>query len=246
MWSCWNHDGGFGDRPGWRSNAPTTLCALDTLQTLGALDAPPPADRPTVSVPVLSLSSNLQGTPCCWKGTAPAAPPTPSNWPAGCGSTCGAPERPRWWIARAQQLADHQSVPVTFFVANEEYGTWVHVPGLGTYSHTSDILAPADGDLGTSLARTETVAWQQYRERRLPPLQAARGRLIWQFGENEELVRLFLDDSLAVAATRPSARFISAIPTSPIASPSSTATAARFPLSPCRMPTAMSRGGLPT
>ncbi len=60
VWSCWNHDGGFGDRPGWRSNAPATFYALDTLQTLGALDAPPPADHPTVSAPVLSLPPKLQ------------------------------------------------------------------------------------------------------------------------------------------------------------------------------------------
>ena len=48
------------------------------------------------------------------------------------------------------------------------------------------------------------------------------------------------------AATRPSARSISATRTSPTASPSCSAIAARFPLSPCRMRTATSRGGLPT
>ena len=87
-------------------------------------------------------------------------------------------------------------VPVRFFVANEEYGTWVDVPGLGTYSHTSDILAPAGSDFGPSLANRGVVSWPDYRARRLDPLQKAGGRLVWQFGENEELVRLVLDDSL--------------------------------------------------
>src|SRR6185436_7007300 len=100
------------------------------------------------------------------------------------------------WIARAQQLADERKVPVKFFVANEEYGTWLNVPGLGTYSHTSDIIAPANGDFGASLANKGAVTWAEFRERRLSPLEKAGGRVIWQFGENEELVRMLLDDSV--------------------------------------------------
>ena len=88
-------------------------------------------------------------------------------------------------------------MPVTFFAANEEYGTWVDVPGLGTYSHTSDVIAPADSDFGPSLADAGVVSWPEFRRRRLAPLQKAGGRLVWQFGENEELTRLYLDDSLA-------------------------------------------------
>src|SRR5262249_24700552 len=92
--------------------------------------------------------------------------------------------------------ADRDRVPVRFFVANEEYGTWVDVPGVGTYSHTSDVIAPAGSDFGPSLAGRGVVSWPEYREQRLGPLQEAAGRLVWQFGENEELVRIFLDDSL--------------------------------------------------
>jgi len=40
------------------------------------------------------------------------------------------------------------------------------------------------------------VSWADFRSQRLAPLTNAGGRLIWQFGENEELVRMFLDDSL--------------------------------------------------
>src|SRR5262249_10187251 len=101
------------------------------------------------------------------------------------------------WIARAQAIADQKGVPVTFFVADEEYNTWVSVPGLGTYSHTCDIVAPANPAIGASLSGKGAVSWQDFRDRRLAPLEAGGGRLIWQFGENEELTRLFLDDSLA-------------------------------------------------
>ena len=85
---------------------------------------------------------------------------------------------------------------MTFFVANEEYGTWVDVPGLGTYSHTSDIIAPAGGRTGATLSNRGVVSWPEFRERRLAPLERGGGRLIWQFGENEELARMYLDDSV--------------------------------------------------
>jgi hypothetical protein len=100
------------------------------------------------------------------------------------------------WLARAQSIADGQKTPVTFVVGNEEYGTWLDVPGMGTYSHTSDVIAPAGVDFGASLAGQEAVSWAEFRERRLRPLRQASGRLIWQFGENEELTRMLLDESL--------------------------------------------------
>jgi hypothetical protein len=100
------------------------------------------------------------------------------------------------WIARCQTLADQQRVPVKFFTANEEYGTWVNIPGMGTYSHTSDIIAPPGSEFGASLANKGVVSWPEFRERRLAPLVKADGRLIWQFGENELLARTLLDDSL--------------------------------------------------
>src|SRR5436305_974255 len=78
---------------------------------------------------------------------------------------------------------------VTSFAAEEAYGTWVDVPGVGRYSHTSDVIAPAGVDLGASLAKAGVVPWPECRGRRLAPLERGGGRLIWQFGENEELTR---------------------------------------------------------
>jgi hypothetical protein len=103
------------------------------------------------------------------------------------------------WLARAQAVADAQHAPVKFFAANEEYGTWMHIPGFGTYSHMSDIAAPRAAEIGASLANAGAgaVTWPEFRARRLDPLMRGGGRLIWQFGENEELVRLLLDDSVA-------------------------------------------------
>ena len=196
--SLWNADGGFGDRPGWLSNPVASYYALDTLKALEALDTLAPSPRPATFPPAaraplpadlkvfsMQIEAHGQGSPTEAVDLARAL--RIHLW----GAKNARPE----WLARAQAIADREKVPVRFFVANEEYGTWVTVPGLGTYSHTSDLVAPAGVDIGRPL-KDGAVTWEDFRERRLAPLQKAGGRLVWQFGENEELVRLYLDDSL--------------------------------------------------
>jgi len=191
-----NADGGFGDRPGWASNATATYYALDALAALNALDALDrirPRPRPAravltagLRVVSLQLQSHGQGSPA--EAVDLARGLRIHLW----GAKNAKPE----WMARVRAIAARENVPVTFFPANEEYGTWVDVPGLGTYSHTSDLFAPGDTDIGPSLAGLRAVSWPEFRTRRLAPLERGRGRIFWQFGENEELVRLFLDDSV--------------------------------------------------
>jgi hypothetical protein len=191
-----NADGGFGDRPGWQSNPVATFYALEALSLLGALDrqavaTPRALARPTplpanLKVFSIQLEAHGKGSPAEAVDLARAL--RIHLW----GAKNAKPE----WLTQAQQIADSQTVPVRFFLANEEYGTWVNLPGFGTYSHTSDIIVPAGKSFGDSLANQGVVSWPEFRQRRLDPLQRAGGRLVWQFGENEELVRLFLDDSL--------------------------------------------------
>jgi len=192
-----NADGGFGDRPGWLSNPLATYYALEALETLGALEKLP-AHKPRVPAARAPLPAGLKVFSIQIEAHGKGSPAEAVDLASALrihlwGAKNAKPE----WIARAQAIADEQKAPVKFFVANEEYGTWVNVPGLGTYSHTSDIVAPAASDFGASLANKGVVSWPEFREHRLAPLQKAGGRLIWQFGENEELVRLYLDDSLA-------------------------------------------------
>ncbi|HMJ90963.1 MAG TPA: prenyltransferase/squalene oxidase repeat-containing protein, partial [Candidatus Acidoferrum sp.] len=195
-----NSDGGFGDRPGWLSNATATYYALDALDALGALNDPLPRKSPIAirkSLPpdlkLYTIQIEAPGTGSPSEAVELARSLRIHLW--------GAKNAKAEWITRAQSLADERKVPVTFFVSNEEYGTWVNVPGLGTYSHTSDIIAPANVSIGAALGQrtsgvSPAVTWPEFRERRLDPLVKANGRLLWQFGENEELVRMFLDDSL--------------------------------------------------
>jgi hypothetical protein len=194
--SLHNNDGGFGDRPGWSSTPMGTYYALDALQALNALDDLPSPKRKTngsrsalpsdLKVFTIQLEAHGQGSPA--EAVDLARSLRIHLW--------GAKNAKPAWIARAQALADFQDAPVKFFTANEEYGTWMNIPGLGTYSHMSDIVAPADAAIGSALSGQEAVTWQEFREPRLAQLEKGNGRLIWQFGENEELVRMFLDDSV--------------------------------------------------
>jgi len=193
-----NIDGGFGDRPGRPSNPLATYRALDALRALDGLDSLSLSARRKI-IPMRSkqLPENLKVYTIQIEAHGKGSPIEAVElarllkidlW--------GAKNAAPGWIAAAQDIADHRKVPVTYFVSNEEYGTFVDLPGLGTYSHTSDIIAPAGVDFGPSLSGKQAVSWEEFRQRRLAPLQKAGGRLIWQFNENEEITRLYLDDSL--------------------------------------------------
>ena len=195
-----NADGGFGDQPGWLSNPLATYYALDALDALGALGgvaqvrrrAAPARKVLPAGLKVFSIQIESHGVGSPAEAVVLAAALRIDLW--------GAKNAKPDWIKRVRALAAAQKVPVQFFRANEEYGTWVNVPGLGTYSHTADLVAPADTDIGPPLGvrgeASPPVSWPDFRTRRLDPLQRGGGRLIWQFGENEELVRAFLDDSV--------------------------------------------------
>ncbi len=192
-----NSDGGFGDRPGWFSNATATFYALDALDALGAMDTLDRVRRRPSAAPAAKLPAGLKVFTIQIESHGQGSPADAVELARGLRiSLWGAKNAKPGWLARAQAIAAQKKVLVTFFPANEEYGTWVNVPGLGTYSHTSDMMAPPTGDVGASLANKGVVTWPEFRERRLNPLQRGGGRLIWQFGENEELVRMFLDDSV--------------------------------------------------
>ncbi len=195
-----NADGGFSDRPGWLSNANATYYALDALDVLGALNTIDGVKRralrqrttlPT-GLKIFSAQVESHGTGSPAEAVELARSLKIDLW----GAKNGKPG----WLPRARAIAAEQKVPVMFFTADEEYGTWVDIPGMGTYSHTADLVAPAGADigapLGTRAAPPAPVSWPDFRERRLVPLEKGGGRLVWQFGENEELVRMFLDDSV--------------------------------------------------
>jgi hypothetical protein len=194
--SLFNADGGFADRPGWLSNPLATYYALDALDALGVLDQWRP-QRPKSNPIAAALPSGLKVFSAQIEAHGQGSPAEAVDLAAALRiHLWGAKNAKPGWIAAAQAIADRGNVPVRFFTSDEEYGTWVDVPGLGTYSHTSDIVAPAGANIGAPLPGQRAVTWAQFKELRLGPLEKAGGRLIWQFGENEELVRMYLDDAL--------------------------------------------------
>lgn len=195
-----NADGGFGDRPGWLSNATATYCALDALAALDALGtlrgvkrrpAPARAVLPD-GLKIFSAQVEAHGVGSPADAVELARSLKIHLW--------GAKSARPGWMRRFTVIAAERKVPVTVFASDEEHGTWVNVPGHGTYSHISDVMAPADVDfgapLGTRTVSSGPVPWGDYRARRWEPLRRAGGRLVWQFGENEPLMRLLLDDSV--------------------------------------------------
>ena len=189
----WNGDGGFGDRPGLPSQPVATCHALDALITLG--ETPGTERRPAAVVKALparlkpfTIQLEAQGNGSPAEAVELARALRIHLW--------GAKNALPGWIARAQAIADQRKVPVRFFVANEEYGTFMSLPGLGTYSHLSDPIAPAGVDFGPSLAGERATAWPEFLARRIAPLEKAGGRMVWQICDNEEFVRVQLDDSV--------------------------------------------------
>jgi hypothetical protein len=104
---------------------------------------------------------------------------------------------PPGWTSEAQAAAGEIQAPVHFGVGDEEYGTYVALPGLGCYSHVVDLIAPAGRDFGKPVPkRNHPYPWPEFRDGRLAALHKGAGRLIWQVNDNEEFSRVLLDEAV--------------------------------------------------
>jgi len=191
--SLWNADGGFGDRPGLPSRPEATYYALDALHVLGETPGTMRrAARVVEPLPsglkVFTIQIEAQGNGSPIEAVELARALRIHLW--------GAKNALPGWVARAQAIANQQKMPVTFFTSNEEYGTFVSLAGIVTYSHTSDPIAPAGVDFGPSMAGEQDNSWVEFRQKRLAPLEKAGGRMVWQICDNEEFARIQMDDSV--------------------------------------------------
>ena len=200
--SLQNEDGGFGNRPGEPSCPVGTFYALSALHSLGALPhfwsewsrrkGLPQAKKGERSelrgdLGIYSVQIQAPGTGSPVEAVMLAEALKIDLW--------GAKNASPGWIERAQEIAQREGVPVLFFQANEEYGTLVGMPGLGMYTHLSDPIAPPGVAMGVAMPSRESM-WAEFHESRIVPLENARGRIVWQICDNEELARILLDDSL--------------------------------------------------
>ncbi|MFB3827029.1 MAG: prenyltransferase/squalene oxidase repeat-containing protein [Bryobacteraceae bacterium] len=189
-----NADGGYCDRPGQLSNLTATFYALDALRALGAAPAAP-RGKPKAA---RSLPSGLHAFTVQIEAPGSGSPAEAVELARALRiHLWGAKNAAPGWVERCQEVADRRKAPVVFFPANEEYGGYVHVPGLGTYSHLSDTTAPPGVDFGAPMNDPKApVPWPRFRDERIGALRKAGGAMIWQFNENEELTRILLDEAV--------------------------------------------------
>ncbi|HWR54593.1 MAG TPA: prenyltransferase/squalene oxidase repeat-containing protein [Bryobacteraceae bacterium] len=189
-----NADGGYGDRPGRQSNPTATFYALDALRKLGVKprDAArrPPARRSLPSrLKLFTIQIEAPGAGSPAEAVELALALKIHIW--------GAKNAQPGWIARCQEIADRRRAAVLFCVADEEYGSYQRVPGLGSPSHLADLIAPPNSDFGAPMADPAKPApWSVFRDQRIASLRRAGGQMVWQFNENEELTRVLLDEAV--------------------------------------------------
>src|SRR5699024_10434922 len=105
----------------------------------------------------------------------------------------GSKNGPPSWIATTQKIADEKKVPVTFFVADEPYGKFINIKGMGSFGHILDFMAPADAKLPPI---GNDPSWLEYHQNYISPLLKDGGALTLQISNNEPLARLILDESI--------------------------------------------------
>ncbi|MFN7939649.1 MAG: prenyltransferase/squalene oxidase repeat-containing protein [Bryobacteraceae bacterium] len=195
--SLFTREGGYQDRPGGEPNPLATYYALESLSLLGHtpnLSATAAATAKRSPIPsgasVFSIQIEAPGAGSPREAVQMAKALGIHLWTAKNG--------PPGWIEEAQRVANEAQVPVRFHIGDEEYGTYVSVPGLGTYSHLVDLVAPTGRDCGQPVPKKNFgYPWAEFRDTRLAALRAGGGRMIWQFLENEELTRVLLDEAAA-------------------------------------------------
>lgn len=194
--ALWNEDGGLGDRPGRASNPIATMQALEALSMLGSVETSQPRrvakwQKPVPdNLNVYSIQIEAPGVGSPQIAVEMAKTLKVDLW--------GAKNSKPGWSEATQKLADSQNVPVRFFVANEEYGTTVTIPGLGTYSHLADVTARAGSNFGAPMndPRIQPIPWSQFLSKRIDPLRRAGGSNVWQYNQNEALSRILLDQAV--------------------------------------------------
>ena len=190
-----NFDGGFGKQAGQPSSPMATYYAIDALKTLNAfsyLDKAkpvPPSSKKTATdfsgLKVFTVQFEAQGSGSPEEAVMLADSLHIQLW--------GAKNDHPGWIDKAQKIANEKKIPVTFFRSDEPYGKNVDIPGLGTFSHILDYIAPVQA---APLQIANNPSWQQFRSTNVQALLNDGGALIWQVSNNEPLARMLLDETV--------------------------------------------------
>lgn len=190
-------EGGFQDRPGGEPNPMATYYALECLRMLN--HAPGASVKPAARARRFPVETGMRVFSAQVQAPGSGSPREAILLAKALGIRLWtAKNSPEGWVREARRIATEEKAQVEFHIANEEYGTYVELPGLGCYSHLVDTLTPYGVDTGTQLPKKGfPYPWETFRDGRLAKLRQGGGRLVWQFNENEELTRALLDEAVA-------------------------------------------------
>ncbi|WP_169472260.1 prenyltransferase/squalene oxidase repeat-containing protein [Pedobacter hiemivivus] len=191
--SLHNADGGFGDRPGLHSTPVASYYAIDALKTLNALSALDRSPKPKARIEAqpdftgyktytVQFQAHGQGSP--QEAVMLADSLKIHLW--------GVKYAAKGWVDAAQKIADEKKVPVTFFISDEPHDNLLAVPGMGSFDHILDYIAPAK----TPVHFPDSSTFDEFKNTTLKELKDARGGLILQVSNNEPLARMLIDESI--------------------------------------------------
>jgi prenyltransferase beta subunit len=188
-----NTDGGFGDRPGLHSTPVASYYAIDALKTLNALSAldraPKPknivearADFTGHNVYTVQFQAHGQGSP--EEAVMLADSLKIHLW--------GIKYAVEGWVEAAQKIAKEKKVPVTFFISDEPHDNLLTVPGMGSFDHVLDYIAPVNA----SVHFEDSITFADFKNTTLKKLKEVGGGLMLQVSNNEPLARMLIDESI--------------------------------------------------
>lgn len=189
-----NSDGGFGNRPGLPSTPVSTYYAIDALKALDGLIAlnKAPSVKKTLATKQPDFSGHKIFT-VQFEASGSGSPQEAVTLADSLGiHLWGAKNAAPGWLAAAQKKADEKGVRVTFFTSSEPYNKNLAVPGMGSFGHILDYIAPAK----ESIRFSDSSSFKEFSSTTLPSLQKANGGLILQITNNEPLARILLDESV--------------------------------------------------
>ncbi len=188
-----NADGGFGDRPGLHSTPVASFYAVDALKELDMLSAldrskkpkAMPAEKPDfIGYKIFTVQFQAQGQGSPMEAVMLADSLNIDLW--------GVKYPVDGWVKEAQRIANEKMVPVTFFMSNEPHDNLVTVPGMGSFNHVLDYIAPANA----GIVFAENATFEKLKSTTLKQLKEVNGGLLLQVSNNEPLARMLIDESI--------------------------------------------------
>jgi len=188
-----NADGGFGDRPGLHSTPVASFYAIDALKELNAISALDKSSEPKdlvethpdfsgYKVYTVQFQAQGQGSP---KEAVMLADSLHINlW--------GVKYPVEGWVSVAQRIANEKKVPVTFFQSDEPHDNLITIPGMGSFNHVLDYIAPAYAPIHFA----DNASFDEFKNTTLKQLKEVNGGLILQVSNNEPLARILIDESI--------------------------------------------------